>query len=559
MRKGKYFHLLFFWILLVIPASTVLAQTDMVPPETITDSPLRGLVVVDWIVILLYGLSMLLVGWYYSRRQDSTEEYLLGSRSMKSFVVGISLYATLLSTISYLAQPGEIIKHGPVVLLGSLSIPVIYLVAGYLLIPRFMKLKYTSGYEILQDRLGMSTRLTASIIFIFTRLIWMSLLIYLAGKAMVVMLGWPDRLIPYVVIVSGLITIIYTTMGGFRAVVITDAVQFFILLAGPILTIAIISFKMGGIGAWLPRHWAPNWDSQPFFSFNPQVRVTVIGSMVSYAMWWICTAGSDQMAIQRYFATRNASSARRAFLVNNIADVSVTVLLSLTGFALLAFFLKNPQLAIGGDPMAQADYLFPHYVANYAPVGVAGLVIAGMFAAAMSSLASGINSVIAVFTTDFLDRRRKTALNEKQHVRRTKLLVLGLGVIIVFASSLMEKVPGNIFEVTNKTNGLFVGPLFGLFFMALFVPFATPFGALWGAVYGFVAAVLIAYWDVITGRPGLSFQWIIMAAVVVHISVGSILSLLPTRGKSPMVLVCCGCAAACVLIVIVVLLRLFYA
>jgi SSS family solute:Na+ symporter len=528
MRTGKYFHLLFCWILLVIPTSPVLAQTDSTLSDGAKEVSLRGLGVIDWIVIILYGLSMLLIGWYYSRRQDNSEEYLLGSRSMKSFVVGISLYATLLSTISYLAQPGEIIKHGPVILMGSLSIPVIYLVAGYLLIPRFMKLKYTSGYEILQDKLGVSTRLTASIIFILTRLVWMALLIYLAGKAMVVMLGWPDKLIPYVVILSGLITVAYTTLGGFRAVVITDAVQFFILLAGPIITIAIISFEMGGIGAWLPRHWAPNWDSQPFFSFDPRVRVTVLGSMVSYAMWWICTAGSDQMAIQRYLATRDASAARRAFLVNNFADVLVTVLLSLTGFALLAFFLKNPQLANGGDPMAQADYLFPHYVANYAPVGIAGLVVAGMFAAAMSSLASGINSVITVFTTDFLDRTRKTALSEKQHVRRTKLLVLGLGVIIVFTSSLMEKVPGNIFEVTNKTSGLFVGPLFGLFFMALFVPFAKPFGTLCGAVCGFAAAVLVAYWDVITGNPALSFQWIIIGAVTVHIIVGSLLSLVPS-------------------------------
>lgn len=178
--------------------------------------------------------------------------------------------------------------------------------------------------------------------------------------------------------------------------------------------------------------------------------------------------------------------------------------------------------------MAQADYLFPYYVANYAPVGVAGMVIAGMFAAAMSSLASGINSVIAVFTTDFLDRKRKTALSEKQHVRRTKLLVLGLGVIIVFTSSLMEKVPGNVFEVTNKTNGLFVGPLFGLFFMALFIPWATGFGAIWGSVYGCVAAIIVAYWDLIADRQGLSFQWIILVSVVVDIITGSLLSLFPT-------------------------------
>jgi hypothetical protein len=115
----------------------------------------------------------------------------------------------------------------------------------------------------------------------------------------------------------------------------------------------------------------------------------------------------------------------------------------------------------------------------------------------------------------------------------TKLLVFVIGLIVVLASLLMDKVPGNIFEVTNKTNGLFVGPLFGLFVMALFVRGATAFGALWGAAYGLAAASLIAYWDVITGRPGLSFQWIIPTALAAHLVAGVLWSLAPAGGVGP--------------------------
>lgn len=512
--------------------------------------PLRGLTPVDWTIIVLYAAAMLGVGLYYSRRQKTTEEYLLGGRQMRSFLVGISLYASLLSTISYLAVPGEMIKHGPVPLLGYLAIPVIFLVVGYALIPHFMKLPYTSAYEILEARLGPGVRLTAAAIFIVTRLVWMALLIYLAGKAMAVMMGWPRETILYIIIISGVITVVYTTLGGLRGVVVTDTIQFFILMVGPLLAIVSVSWTLGGVGAWFPTTWAAHWDSEPFFSLDPHIRVTVVGSLVSYAAWWICTAGSDQMAIQRYFATRDASRARRAFLINSIAEVSVAILLSLTGFALLGFFSRHGQFGQGHDVIADADYLFPHYIANYAPVGIAGLIVAGMFSAAMSSLSSGINSTVAVFTTDFVYRFTR-AFDDARRVRMTKLLVLSIGMIVVLASLLMDKVPGNIFEVTNKTNGLFVGPLFGLFVMALFVRGATAFGTLWGAVYGLAAAGLIAYWDVITGRPGLSFQWIIPAALLAHIVAGWLWSLARTRGAGAGRLTALNFAAAGVLAVLV--------
>ncbi len=495
--------------------------------------PLRGLTPVDWTIIVVYAVSMLGVGLYYSRRQKTTEEYLLGGRQMRSFLVGISLYASLLSTISYLAVPGEMIKHGPVPLLGYLAIPVIFLVVGYALIPHFMKLPYTSAYEILEARLGPGVRLTAAAIFIVTRLVWMALLIYLAGKAMAVMMGWPREAILYIIIISGVITVVYTTLGGLRGVVVTDTIQFFILMVGPLLAIVSVSWTLGGVGAWFPTTWAAHWDSEPFFSLDPRIRVTVVGSLVSYAAWWICTAGSDQMAIQRYFATRDASRARRAFLINSIAEVSVAILLSLTGFALLGFFSRHGQFGQGHDAISDADYLFPHYIANYAPVGIAGLIVAGMFSAAMSSLSSGINSTVAVFTTDFIPRFTRAFDDDARRVKMTKLLVFVIGLIVVLASLLMDKVPGNIFEVTNKTNGLFVGPLFGLFVMALFVRGATAFGALWGAAYGLAAASLIAYWDVITGRPGLSFQWIIPTALAAHLVAGVLWSLAPAGGVGP--------------------------
>ncbi len=496
----------------------------------------KGLQWLDWVVICLYGAFMLGIGAYYSRKQTSTEEYFLASRNMNPYVIGISMFATLLSTISYLGNPGEIIKHGPMILCGYLAVPFTYLVVGYILIPRITKLRITSAYEILETRLGLSVRLLGSVIFILTRLVWMALLIYIAAKLMVAMLNWGPEMIPWVVIVAGFIAVVYTAMGGLRAVVITDVVQFFILMGGAIITIVLITIKMGGV-SWFPTQWAPHWDIQPIFSWDLHTRVTVLGAAIASFCWWVCTAGSDQVVIQRYLATRNAKAARRAFLVNVLADMSISMILYTVGLALLGFFLANRYMIPDGKSLiADADFLFPRYIANYLPMGLAGLVVAGMFAAAMSSLDSGINSIVTVFTRDFVVRLRKKSPAQNNdsgnELKFAKYLVLGIGICIVLLSSQMEKVPGNIFEVTNKTNGLFVGPLFGLFFMSMFVKRATPFGTIIGAICGFLTAFTFAYWDKITGAANsLSFQLIIPAALIVQLTVGILLSHITIRKR----------------------------
>jgi len=149
-----------------------------------------------------------------------------------------------------------------------------------------------------------------------------------------------------------------------------------------------------------------------------------------------------------------------------------------------------------------------------------------MFAAAMSSLDSGINSIVTVFNTDFLVRFRKHKHTEQHQLKLAKYLVSGIGIAVVLISSLMDMIPGNILAATSKTGGLFIAPLFGLFFLALFVPFSNAFGGFLGTIYGFLTAFVIAYWDVITGHLGLSFQWIMPVSLVVNIAAGCLFSLL---------------------------------
>lgn len=490
------------------------------------------MVALDWVVIGAYMLGMLLIGWYYSRQVNSADDYLLGGRTMKPWAVGLSLFATLLSTITYLSWPGEIVMHGPMMLCSLLAFPFIAWTVGWGLIPYFMRLNVTSAYEILEHRLGLSVRLLGSIFFLALRLLWMAVIIYATiSKVLVPLMGLAPSATPWLCALLGLITVIYTSLGGLRAVVVTDVVQTAILFGGAILVMIVITSQMGGISGWWPTEWAPTWQ-EPKFGYDPNARVTLIGAFVATFTWFVCTSGSDQMAIQRYLATRDVRSARRMFNISLFTSSMVQLFLALLGFALFAYFREHRYILGDGQTISShADQLFPQFIVLGLPAGLSGLVVAGLLAAAMSSLSSGLNSSCSVVTVDFIDRFRKTD-SDINHVRRARYISAIIGVIVVVLSSFVGVVQGNMLEIAYKVVNLLVAPLFGLFFMAMFVRWATPLGTIVGAVVGLTVASGINYWKEITGMQGISFLWSMPLSFLAQITIGMFVSLLPI-GRRP--------------------------
>jgi SSS family solute:Na+ symporter len=237
-------------------------------------------------------------------------------------------------------------------------------------------------------------------------------------------------------------------------------------------------------------------------------------------VWRVATAGSDQTAVQRYMATKDAASARQSYLITSIATIVVTIVLALLGMALLGFFSRFPEAIGPGMTLKNhADHLFPYFIANYLPVGLSGLVVSAALAAAMSSVDSGVNSITAVVMRDFLERFGWHPTTEVGGVRFSRLMALAIGVIVVAASLIVQHVPGNFTEMTTKTSNLIVSPIFALFVLALLVPFATPLGAWLGCAYGVSTAVLIGFWDLLTGREAISFQWVGLGALIVDLLV----------------------------------------
>ena len=499
-----------------------------------------GLSWIDWMVIVVYASSTIALGWYYSRKQKDSREYFIGSGSLNPVLVGVSLFATHLSTISYLSVPGETISKGPIMILLIIPCyPVSYFIVRRYLLSVYMRHRVTSAYELLEDRLGLGVRLLGAGMFVVVRLSWMCLLVYVAARAMTVMLGVSEEWIPWIVLVTGFVSIIYTSLGGLGAVVITDFLQTALLLGGAIVVIVLVTVELGDF-SWIPTSWQPTWDSQPAFSFDPRVRVTMFGTFFSVLVWTVCTAGGDQLSIQRFMSTGDAEAAKRAYLAQTLVASAVLLTLLFVGFALMGYFQARPdELPSGLNLATDGDRIFPRFIAFHLPIGIAGLVVSAMLAAAMSSLDSGVNSITAVVTTDFLERFGLMPKTRKGYVRLAQCLAFGLGAVVVVGSSYMGNVPGNITGMTQRTTNLLATPAFSLFFFALFCRFGKPAGAVVGAVYGIVVGALIAFsgnlYSLLQDSTFLassgaidispiSFQWISPLSLLVNLAAGAALS-----------------------------------
>jgi SSS family solute:Na+ symporter len=482
----------------------------------------------DWAVLVLYAIGMLLIGWYFSRRTATTDDYLLGGRNMRSWAVGLSMFATLVSSITYLAAPGEMIRYGPMYLSAILSYPFIVAVVGWGLIPFIMRLRVTSAYEILEARFGLTVRTVGSLFFLSMRLVWMALIIYVtSSKVVVPLLGWGLEAVPVVCAVLGVLTVAYTSMGGLRAVVFTDVTQSFILIGGALASIGVITYSLGGVGAWWPEAWPAHWP-EPVLTYDSTARMSVLGMFLAMFTWHVCTHASDQMAIQRYLSTRDARRARQVIAISMCADSVVAATLGMLGLALLAYYQANPHMVpLGASIRTDADRLFPAFIVTGLPAGLTGLVITGIVAAAMSSLSSGVNSSCAVITTDFLGRFNRIRATEAARVRAARVVSWVVGVLVIGLSIFVGAVRGNILEVAYKTVNLLTAPLAGLFLLAYFVPWATAFGALTGAAASLAVVVCINYWEEITGVRGIGFVWALPLGLLTELAVGAFASLIP--------------------------------
>lgn len=489
-----------------------------------------GLHWVDWLVVAAYAGTLITIGWRAARRKESTQDYFVGSRGFGSFTIGISMFVTLFSTISYLSGPGEVIRYGPGVYLGMLiTAPITLPVLAYWLLPTLMKRRVVSMYQLFEVTLGPGIRTLGACMFLLYRTVWMGVLLHFSSEALSVIFGVSGGWTPFITVATGVVVIIYTTAGGLRAVMLADVLQFFVLFFGVLAAIAVVTVRFGGFG-WFPTTWNPEWPQQPLFSLDPTLRLTWV--TVGLQLLIVDVAhGADQTQVQRYMASGELKPAQRAVVVRVFGSLAVWTLLVTLGFALLAYYQRFAELMPAGKTVQTfADQLFPYFIAHELPIGLSGLVVAGILAAGMSSIDSGINAFTAVVLNDFVERRGARKSSDAERKRLARFLAVGIGAGVVLCSLFVGGVPGNYYEIAARTIRLFIPLELGLVILALFVRSTTPFAVVWSLIYGLTLGVLISYWTVFTGRKGLSFTLYPVCILAIQLSAAALIGVLPVGG-----------------------------
>lgn len=459
--------------------------------------PRTGLLWLDWVAVAAYLVVTVGIVIWAARRQRGSEEFFLANRNMPWLAVGMSLLATLMSTISYLGSPGEVIKNGLTIATGYLSIPFSMLIVLGVWVPFFMRLNLTSAYDYLERRFSSPVRLVGSFLFLMLRLGWISLVMYTASMALARMTNLP---VTWVIPAVGVAATIFACLGGIQAVIWNDVLQFFMLFGGTAVTIGYVWWTLGvgpsgwwqAISAHVPQHTNP-----PLFSLDPFVRMTIITQIMGNFFWTICTHGSDQVVLQRYFSTTSLRSARRSYLVNTVSDVAMGVLLAMSGLALHAFYLQHSSfLPETLSLKSNADELLPYFFSHQLPVGFGGLILAGFLCDAMQTLESGVNSITAVATRDVV-KNLLGWTGERAELRVARGLTLALGIICTgLAINIAQIVTHsnlNIIDLMPRTFNMFLGPLASLFLIGMFLPYCTSRSALVGVCTGLLASFIWSY------------------------------------------------------------------
>lgn len=449
----------------------------------------RDFGVVNYVVLFGYLLSMVGIGVWFARKNKSTDDYFRGGGQIPWWAAGCSIFATMLSSLTFTGIPSKAFAQDWVYAVGNFMIPVVTVVAVFVALPFYRRIDATSAYEYLEKRFSRGVRLFGSASFTLFHVFRMAVVMSLTGLA----LSIATPLTPaQSVLIMGVLSILYCTMGGIEAVIWTDTIQTFVLLGGAVLAIVMLIMGAGGgVGDFVSSSIAA--DKFKIANFHWSVTDTQIAL-------WVIIVGSiaqnlssytaDQAVVQRYMTTKDQNQAARSIWANAVLTIPATLLFFGIGTALFAFYAAHPEKL---DPTITTDQIFPLFIAREMPIGLAGLIVAAVFAAAQSTVSTSMNSTATTIVTDFL-RPLSICKTEAGYLNAARVCTFLIGVLgtligLVFVDPDIK----SLFDTFIKVIGLFMGVLGGLFVLGALSRRANATGAMWGALVG--AAVMFCLWN----------------------------------------------------------------
>ena len=443
---------------------------------------MRGLALVDILVFAAYMAGVILFGcsFYFRKGSRQAEAFTSGAGRLPAWAVGMSIFATFVSSISFLGLPAKAYTGNWNAFVFSLTIPVAAFMAVRFFVPLYRGLGSVSAYSYLETRFGPWARVYASLCYLVTQVARMGTIMYLLALPMNALLGWP---VPAIILVTGAGVLLYSTMGGIQAVIWTDAVQGIVLIAGTLLCLLVLLFSLPGgpgqaweiaaaadkfsLGSWSLK----DWGSETFWV------IFVYGVFINLQNY-----GIDQNYIQRYMTARSRRDAVSSTLFGSLLYVPVSFLFFAIGTALFAYYQARPDL-LPPEAAARPDQIFPFFIVRGLPTGVTGLLIAAVFAAGMSTVSTSLNSGATILLEDYYKRYADSDADDARSLRVLRWGTLALAALGVGCALAMMRVKSAL-DAWWAMSSVFSGGMLGLFLLGYFAKKARNAEAALGVALG---------------------------------------------------------------------------
>lgn len=441
---------------------------------------------VNWVTLVLYLVFMIVIGVIFDKKNQTALGFFTGNGKIPWWATGVSIFGAQFSAISFMAVPAIVYATNWTLAIGSLMILApIPLVAKYF-IPVIRKLSVTSAYEYLEARFNSKVRLFGSVSFIVFQLARFGVVLFLPALAITSVTGINVYLI---VLIMGVICVIYTVMGGIEAVVWTDVAQVIILMGGATLCLVIGITKLEG-NIWIEIN--KGIADQKFALFEPgwnPERLVLWVTIIGFFFLQVIPFTSDQTVIQRYFTVSNDRSAAKSIWTHALLSIPAIPIFMGLG-TVLYFFYKNNSSSI---PAENIDEILPYFIVQELPVGISGLIIAGIFAASQSSLSASMNSIAATYVSD-IDSRFRKKRNDVENLHLAKLVTLTVGVFGIISAMLIAYLKIEfIFNLFQEIVGILCGALSGTFILGVLTKRANSTGVISGMIIGTITVLLTKY------------------------------------------------------------------
>jgi len=507
---------------------------------------------IDLLILAVYLLAMAAMGlWFFRRGQNSPQQFTTGGGTLSGWLCGLSIFATFLSSITFLALPGRAFDQDWNPFVFSLTLPLAAWIAVRYFLPYYRQAQTLSAYALLEDRFGAWARWLASAFFLAFQLARMAFVMYLMALPLSLLFGWDIRLL---IAITGVVVIVYSTLGGIVAVIWADATQAVILSAGALLALILIFAQLpGGINDVWHAAAAHSPNKFSLGSWSPtQWTGSAVWLVLLYGLFDnLRNFGIDQNYIQRYIATQPRDAAWSVWL-GALLYIPVSALFLLIGTALFAFYQQHPDKlaeveslvrqqqsnhpmqpeesaddphatrssAAGTEhpaaaPVKLGDRVFPHFIANYLPPGVKGLLIAAIFAAAMSTVSTSLNSSATICLSDFYLRLWRPHATDQQQLQVLRGCTLVLGMAATLGAWQLVALRESALENWWTISSLLGASILGLFLLGRFCPQADGRHAAIALLAGLLAVAWLTF-----GQDFLDKKLAIVVGSVTVVGIG---------------------------------------